>query len=34
VIADLGDVHRIITDGRADPDLVTGLRGRNIEVMA
>jgi DeoR family transcriptional regulator, aga operon transcriptional repressor len=33
VIADLSDVHRIITDDRADPELVTGLRARNIEVM-
>ena len=33
VIADLSDVHRIITDDGADPKLVTALRARNIEVM-
>ena len=33
VIAELSAVHRIITDDRADPALVTGLRARNIEVM-
>jgi DeoR family transcriptional regulator, aga operon transcriptional repressor len=33
VIADLSDVHRIITDDGADPKMVAGLRARNIEVM-
>jgi DeoR family transcriptional regulator of aga operon len=32
-IADLSAVHRIITDGSADPQVVSGLRARNIEVM-
>ena len=34
VIADVCDVHRIITDDGADPKLVAALRARNIEVMA
>jgi len=33
VIADVSDVHRIITDDGADPKLVAALRPRNIEVM-
>jgi DeoR family transcriptional regulator of aga operon len=33
VIADVSDVHRVITDDRADPKLVATLRARNIEVM-
>jgi DeoR family transcriptional regulator of aga operon len=33
VIADVGDVHRIITDDGADPKLIAALRARNIEVM-
>ena len=33
VIADLGDIQRIITDAGADPKLVAALRARNIEVM-
>ena len=33
VIADVSDVHRIITDDGADPKLVAALRARNIEVM-
>jgi len=32
VIAGLEDVHRIITDDKANPLLVESLRGRNIEV--
>jgi DeoR family transcriptional regulator, aga operon transcriptional repressor len=33
VIADVSEVHRVITDDGADPKLVATLRGRNIEVM-
>jgi DeoR family transcriptional regulator of aga operon len=33
LIADLSDVQRIVTDDGADPQLVAGLRARNIEVM-
>ena len=33
LIAGLSDVHRIITDDKADPKLVGDLRSRNIEVM-
>jgi DeoR family transcriptional regulator, aga operon transcriptional repressor len=33
VIADVSDVHRIITDDAADPKLIASLRARNIEVM-
>ena len=33
VIASVNDVHRIITDDKADPQIVAGLRARNIDVM-
>jgi DeoR family transcriptional regulator, aga operon transcriptional repressor len=33
VIGSLSQVHRIITDDRADPQLVTALRARNIDVV-
>jgi DeoR family transcriptional regulator of aga operon len=33
VIASITEVHRIITDDRVDPELVAGLRARNIDVM-
>jgi DeoR family transcriptional regulator, aga operon transcriptional repressor len=33
VIGGLSQVHRIITDDRADPQLVTALRARNIDVV-
>jgi DeoR family transcriptional regulator of aga operon len=33
VIADVGDVDRIITDDRIDPKLVAALRSRSVEVM-
>jgi DeoR family transcriptional regulator, aga operon transcriptional repressor len=32
-IASLSEVHRVITDDKVDPQLVAGLRARNIEVM-
>jgi DeoR family transcriptional regulator, aga operon transcriptional repressor len=33
VIAGVNEVHRIITDDKVDPQIVAGLRARNIEVM-
>jgi DeoR family transcriptional regulator of aga operon len=33
VIASVNEVHRIITDDKVDPQIVAGLRARNIEVM-
>lgn len=33
VIASVNDVHRIITDDKVDPQIVAGLRARNIDVM-
>jgi DeoR family transcriptional regulator of aga operon len=33
VIAGVNDVHKIITDDKVDPQIVTGLRARNIEVL-
>jgi DeoR family transcriptional regulator, aga operon transcriptional repressor len=34
VIAGLGDIHRVITDHKADPHMVTTLRDRGIEVIS